>query len=36
LPPKPSFFAKYKWPLLVGGLAVLGGGAYFVMRKKRR
>ena len=31
-----SFFDKYKWPLLIGGVAVAGGAAYLLTRKKGR
>jgi len=31
-----SFFDKYKWPLLIGGVVVAGGAAYVLTRKKGR
>jgi len=32
--PEESFFSKYKIPLIIGGVAVIGGAIYLVMRKK--
>ena len=31
-----SFFQKYKWPILIGGGAVLIGGVYMLTKKKKR
>jgi hypothetical protein len=32
---EPSFFEKYKIPILFGGAALIGGGIYLVTRKKK-
>ena len=31
-----TFFQRYKVPLLIGGVVVLGAGAYFVLRKQKQ
>ena len=33
---KPSFFKKYKLPILIGGGVLLLGGAYLLLKKKKR
>jgi hypothetical protein len=33
-PEEESFLSKHKWPLLLGGAAVLGGGAFLMLRKR--
>ena len=33
---EPSFFDKYKVPLIIGGVALIGGGIYLATRKKKR
>jgi len=35
-PPKPSFFTKYKTPLIIGGVVLAAGGIYLATRKKKR
>ncbi len=34
-PSGASFFSRYKWPLILGGVVVAGGVAYAVMHKKK-
>lgn len=34
--PAPTFFQKYKLPILIGGGVLLAGGAYLLLRKKRK
>lgn len=33
---EPTFFDKYKVPLIIGGVALIGGGIYLATRKKKR
>jgi len=35
-PPKPSFFTKYKTPLIIGGVVLAAGGIYLATRKKKK
>lgn len=32
---EPTFFEKYKWPIIIGGVAIVGGGIYLATRKKK-
>jgi len=32
---EPSFFEKYKVPIIIGGVALIGGGIYLATRKKK-
>ena len=34
-PEEPTFFEKYKVPLIIGGVALIGGGIYLATRKKK-
>jgi len=33
---EPTFFEKYKVPLIIGGVVLIGGGIYMATRKKKR
>jgi len=35
-PPKPSFFTKYKMPLIIGGVVLAAGGIYLATKKKKK
>lgn len=32
---EPTFFEKYKVPIIIGGVALIGGGIYLATRKKK-